>query len=324
MSARIHHISIINRFIRPTFDFYHNTLGLKLLMKTINQDDHTMYHVFFSDDRQRIGTEVTFFEVREGNNFFFGTNTIERTIFKVPTVASLRFWESYLEEQGVCQYGIENFNGRPMLRFEGPDATQLAMVPLREFEHATDYFPYQESAIPVEHAILGIDAIQLRVQYADATEKELLPLGWQKKADARFFANQYRVTILENQDSQFYQEVHVIQDRENPIAIDGIGSVHHVAFGVSNITELEMIDTRLNQRNFINSGIKDREFFQSLYYREPNQLLIEVATEEGQLDAKAYENQSSNFDDIPLYLPQYLSFVREQVEQTLANQQHEE
>lgn len=56
MYAQIHHISILNRLIKPTFDFYHNTLGLKLLMKTINQDDHTMYHLFFSDNEQRTGT----------------------------------------------------------------------------------------------------------------------------------------------------------------------------------------------------------------------------------------------------------------------------
>ncbi|NVE07085.1 VOC family protein [Enterococcus faecium] len=154
MPARIHHISIVNRFIRPTFDFYHNILGLKLLMKTINQDDHTMYHQFF------------------------GTNTIERTILKVPSEASLHFWEIYFETQGVCHYGIESFSGRPILRFEGLDATQLALVPLREFEDIDDYFPYVTDQIPTEHAILGIDAIQLRVQYSDATERELLSVGW--------------------------------------------------------------------------------------------------------------------------------------------------
>lgn len=315
MSARIHHISIVNRFIRPTFDFYHNILGLKLLMKTINQDDHTMYHLFFSDNHHRVGTELTFFEVQEGNNQFFGTNTIERTILKVPSEASLHFWEIYFEIQGVCHYGIESFSGRPILRFEGPDATQLALVPLREFEDIDDYFPYVTDQIPTEHAILGIDAIQLRVQYSDATERELLSVGWQHKEYVSFFSGHQRVTILENQDTQFYQEVQIIQDRENPVAIEGIGSVHHVAFGVENKSDLQRIDKQLQERNFINSGIKDREFFVSLYYRDPNQLLIEIATGEGNLDAKAYENQSPRFEEIPLFLPQYLNFIREQVEQ---------
>lgn len=71
MPARIHHISIVNRFIRPTFDFYHNILGLKLLMKTINQDDHTMYHLFFSDNHHRVGTELTFLKYKKEQPVFW-------------------------------------------------------------------------------------------------------------------------------------------------------------------------------------------------------------------------------------------------------------
>lgn len=322
MSARIHHISIINRYIEPTFNFYHNILGLKLLLKTINQDDHKMYHLFFSDDRQRVGTELTFFEIREGVEQTFGTNTIERTVLKVPTVESLDFWQVYLEEKGICQYGIELFNGRPILRFEAPDNTQLALTPLRSFENIEDYFPYVQETVPAEHAILGIDAIQLRVQYADASEKELLTLDWQVKAQTSFFTSDNQVTILENQDDRFYQEVHIIQDRINPIAEPGIGGVHHVAFGVHSIERLREVDQALEQRNFINSGIKNREFFQSLYYREPNQLLFEVATEEGHLSSEAYANQSHDFQKIPLYLPNYLNDQREKIEQLLSVQKH--
>lgn len=98
-----------------------------------------------------------------GQDQSFGTNTIERTILKVPTRASLDFWAERLEQAGICHYGMETFNQHPILRFEAPDNTQMALVPLREFENAEDYFPAEHSEIPVEHAILGIDAIQLRV-----------------------------------------------------------------------------------------------------------------------------------------------------------------
>ncbi|WP_265456540.1 VOC family protein [Enterococcus sp. HY326] len=323
MSARIHHISILNRYVKPTFEFYHNILGLKLLMKTINQDDHSMYHLFFSDNQQRIGTEITFFEMQEGEEQGFGTNTLERTILKVPTLESLHFWEKYLEEQGVCQYGIEEFAGQPILRFDAPDNTQMALVPLKEFENRQDYFPYEAPQIPLEHAILGISAIQMRVQYAEASARELLPLGWQKKTTTTFFTSPNDVLVLENLDNDFYQEVHIIQDLKNPPAQQGVGGIHHVAFGVENLADLEKVDAAINERNFKNSGIKDREFFKSLYYREPNQLLIEIATKEGSLDPEAYSNQSDTFEDIPLYLPQYLSDIREETEQILAKQQHE-
>lgn len=324
MTGRIHHISILNRYIKPTFDFYHNVLGLKLLMKTINQDDHSMYHLFFSDAAQRVGTEITFFEMRDGEDNKFGTNAIERTVMKVPTVESLDFWAEQLEKHGICHYGIEMFDERPMLRFEAPDNTQMALTPLRDFENPNDYFPYSSEGIPTEHAILGIDAIQLRVQYAEATERELLNFGWERKSVTPFFTTKNEVTILKNQDERFYQEVHIIQDVENPIAEQGIGGVHHVAFGVKGMEELEAVDQRLNLKNFNNSGIKNREFFESLYFREPNQLLFEVATEEkGFLDPEAYANQSNDFDSIPLYLPNYLKDIRETVESILEKQQHE-
>lgn len=323
MNARIHHISILNRFIKPTFDFYHNTLGLKLLMKTINQDDHTMYHLFFSDDHQRIGTELTFFEVREGEDHKFGTNNIERTVLKVPSEASLEFWQERLEAADICHYGIETFNGRPILRFEAPDNTQMSLTPLREFESASDYYPFQHGEIPVEHAILGIDAIQLRVQYPAATEKELTELlGWVRKGETGFFDTNKQVTVLENQEKAFYQEVHLIHDIHSPLADLGIGGVHHVAFGVKDVARLHELDELLNQRNFNNSGVKNREFFQSLYFREPNRMLFEIATEEGSLDPSAYADQGDSFDEIPLYLPHFLENDREEFEQILAEQQH--
>ena len=93
--------------------------------------------------------------------------------------------------------------------------------------------------------------------------------------------------------------MHISDDRTNPLAIEGIGGVHHVAFGVEDTQELTQVDSLLDEKNFTNSGIKDREFFKSLYFREPNHLLFEIATQKGLLDAEAYENQSSNFDEIP-------------------------
>lgn len=324
MNARIHHISILNRFIQPTFDFYHNILGLKLLMKTINQDDHTMYHLFFSDNQERIGTELTFFEVREGEDHKFGTNNIERVVMKVPSEESLTFWEARLEAAGICHYGIETFNGRPLLRFEAPDDTQMSLTPLREFEKAADFYPFADTDVPVEHAILGIDAIQLRGQYPAATEKELTNLlGWHQQKQTTFFDTNTEVTILDNQETTFYQEVHLIHDIHSPLAELGIGGIHHVAFGVKDEKRLRELDEQLNQRNFLNSGIKHREFFTSLYFREPNRMLIEIATEEGSLDPSAYENQSRIFEDIPLYLPHFLAGERESIEQILENQPHD-
>ena len=124
--------------------------------------------------------------MNDGQDQSFGTNTIERTILKVPTRASLDFGQNVLSKR-VSATMVETFNQHPILRFEAPDNTQMALVPLREFENAEDYFPAEHSEIPVEHAILGIDAIQLRVQYAVATKQPLVDyLHWHEKETVPF------------------------------------------------------------------------------------------------------------------------------------------
>ncbi len=324
MHAQIHHVSILNGKMEATYEFYHNILGMKLLMKTVNQDDHQMYHLFFSDDQQRKGTELTFFEILEGEQHQFGTNNIERVLLKVPSESSLVYWENRLEEAGILQYGIETFNNRPILRFDAPDNTQVGLVPLREFEKLADFYPYDTEVVPKEHRILGLDAIQLRVQYAGATVKELEHfLNWKTDKEVPFFETDAPVTILTNNYPEFYQEVHVIQDRKNPLADLGIGGIQHVAFGVLDEDELFSINKELNQRSFNNSGILPREFFTSLYFRDPNRLLFEIATNTGSLDEKAFADQNPNIDEIELYLPQFLEPDRVEIERTLAQVQKE-
>lgn len=321
MLPQIHHISLLNHDMTKTYPFYHDILGLKLLMKTINQDDHEMYHLFFSDEKGRKGTQLTFFEVLEGANQVFGTNNIERLLLKVPSVEALLFWEKRLEENGFLTYGSETFNHRPILRFDAPDNTQIGLVPLRDFENPADFSPCEAPHIPKEFAILGIDALQLRVQYAAATTKELrLLFDWQQKMSTTFFTTGQDVTILANDNPDFYQEVHVIQDRKAPLAELGIGGIQHVAFGVADEEELFLKSKVLDERSFHNSGILPREFFTSLYFREPNRLLFEIATNSGSLLPIAYENQSANFHEVPLYLPEFLEPDRTTIEEIL-NQQ---
>ncbi|WP_071131255.1 VOC family protein [Enterococcus timonensis] len=321
MHAQIHHVSILNSNHMTTYDFYHRVLGLKLLMKTINQDDHEMIHLFFSDEHNRPGTELTFFEVLIGEQHQFGTNNIERVLLKVPSTASLTYWEERLEKAGILSYGIENFNGRPILRFDAPDQTQIGLVPLGDFEKSELFYPYTGSDIPEEHRILALDAIQLRVQYQEATIKELTQLlNWQKIGQAKFFETEFDVEIMHNDYPDFYQEVHVIADRKNPLANLGIGGIQHVAFGVLDEDELFARSKVLDARSFNNSGILPREFFTSLYFREPNLLLFEIATNAGFLDPSAFAVQIDDITKIPLYLPKFLEPDRVEIEHVLSMQ----
>ncbi|MGY3749760.1 VOC family protein [Vagococcus acidifermentans] len=322
MIPTIHHVSIINRYIVPSFEFYHNILGLKLLMKTVNQDDTSMYHLFFSDEQGRPGTEFTVFEMTEGKQRTFGTNAIERTVFKVPSEHSLDFWEKRFDAFDVCHYGKERYNGRPILRFEGPDGTGLGLVAMKEQESLADFRPPAAEDIPEAHRILGIDSVHLRVHYSEATKRELETLlGWSVKGETPFFDTPFKVTVLTNNDDRLNQEVHIIHDNQSPVEEQGIGSIHHVAFGVPDRKALDDALSRVQVKNFRHSPIKNREFFQSLYYREPNQLLIEIATNDGYL-AEHEAGAADAFDTIPLYLPTFLEPQRRQLERQLAESAH--
>ncbi|MGP6145526.1 VOC family protein [Jeotgalibaca sp. A122] len=302
----IHHVSAINRDAEKTYEFYHGVLGLNLHLKTVNQDDTAMYHLFFSDTEGRPGTEFTLFEMKSGVDRKFGTNAIDCTAFAVPTTNSLVFWEARLNERGYFNCEIENYNDSHILHFEDPDGVQLALVPVETTEQT---YGQPTQAIPLEHAIVGLHSVHLRVRYAKATEAVLTEL-FNLEVTNRFENR----TVLSRPNALFNQEIHLIEDKNAPLEVMGSGGTHHVALSVKDEAELKVIDEKVRERNFLNSGIKDREFFKSTYFREANGILIEVATEEGQLSKRS---QAENFADQPLYLPSFLEPRRESIESNL-------
>lgn len=310
-SPVIHHVSVINDHVKESFSFYSNVLGLDLLMKTVNQDDVEMYHLFFSDTEGRPGTEFTIFPMKHGMRKQFGTNAIERTLFAVPSVESLHFWEKRLNGYDLFNCEIEEYNDSKILRFEDFAGVELGLVPINET--VEDHFPRVKDDIPLEHAIVGIHSVHLRARYPEATIallKEYYGLSVVKELE-----NHFPVTVLSKENSLFNQEIHVMEDKESQLAQEGVGSVHHIALSVKEETELAELEEKVNERNFVNSGIKNRELFQSFYFREPNGLLLETATEDSPLSKESYEGLV--FEEIPLYLPSFLEPKRDSIERHL-------
>lgn len=306
----IHHVSVINRDVNKTYEFYHGLLGLHLMLKTVNQDDIGMYHLFFDNKDGRFGTDFTIFEMRTGMERKYGTNSIERTVFAVPTMESLYFWENRLNEQGLFNCEIEEYNDSKILRFEDFDGVQLGFVPAR-YDKET-YRGKGTDTIPDEYAIIGFDSVHLRVRYSKASVtsfEQLFGLSVMKTPTDD-------VTVLSRNQSFLNQELHIIEDKKSPLEVMGIGGSHHLALAVQDVEELQEMDEKIQERNFKNSGIKDREFFQSVYYREPNNILIEVATIENRVPIADHEKYAS-FDEIPLQLPEFLEhrrgFITEQL-----------
>ncbi|WP_033542727.1 VOC family protein [Planococcus sp. CAU13] len=309
-SPLIHHVSVINRDRYITFDFYHKLLGLEFLLKTVNQDEIEMLHLFFGDKTGRPGTEFSVFEMQNAPAKQFGTNSLERTVFAVPSEVSLEFWLARFETHDVFNCEIEYYQGRKYLHFEDRDGIQLALTSLRKGD-ASEHAPHQSADIPQEHTILGIDSFQCRVRYADASARSFMVTHGLEKIET-YEHNHHQVTVLGQKDALFGQQVHLIEDRLRGIEKQGIGSVHHLALNAKNCDHLGAIEKLILENNFNYSGIKQRDFFESLYYREPNNLLIEVATEQTKFEKPAIK--TDDYDAIPLFLPDFLEDRRRYIE----------
>ncbi|TWT00587.1 VOC family protein [Planomicrobium sp. CPCC 101079] len=309
-SPIIHHVSVINRDRYVTFDFYHKLLGLEFLLKTVNQDEIEMIHLFFGDETGRPGTEFSVFEMPSAPQKKFGTNSLERTVFAVPSEASLPFWQARFEANDVFNCGIEHYQGRQYLHFEDRDGIQLALTPLRKGE-ASEHAPHESADIPLEHAILGIDSFQCRVRYAEASARAFMKMHGFQKIET-YEHNHHEVTVLGGEHSLFGQQLHLIEDRVRDIEVQGAGSVQHIALNAKDRTYLDKVEKMILDINFRYSGIKQRDFFESLYYREPNNLLIEVATEQANFVKPTGE--TADYDAIPLFLPNFLESRRSYIE----------
>lgn len=311
----IHHVSVMSSSAEKAYDFYHRILGMKLILNTVNQDDHTMIHLFFGDEEGRGGSEFTVFDM--GEHFKknqFGTNALERTYFLVESAQSLIYWQERLDQFGVCHYGIEEFNHSQQLRFEDEDGQKLGFV-YREGLDRSLLKPYVAQDIPAQHAILGLGQVDVRVRYPEATDRwledhfDFVKLEVSNRDDKEIW-------IYQHQPSVFGHQIHVIIDKTSPVQRLGVGGIHHLALGVQTRHDLEDLVDYLADHNKTNSGIVYREFFHSVYFRDPNYLLFEVATP---LDKsrETFPQQGLDYKDLALDLPEFLEDKRQEIQANL-------
>lgn len=309
----IHHISTLVGNIHQAYHFYHHILGLKLTLKTVNQDDSSMYHLFFGDEDGRFGTEFTIFDMPNFQMERKGTNRLERTIFLVKDKAALEFWAQRLTDFEVEHSGVEVMGDRHILNFQDEDGQDLALT-----YHDTigPMYPMETAEIPESVAILGIAGIQMRVR----EEKALLDMLTERfgfEEESRFDYQGQQVISLKF-DNDFQHRVQVIVDQVSKISVIGVGAIHHVAFGVLDTLDLDDMVHTLDLLNRPHSGIINRDFMHSLYFRAPNYLMFEVATMEGQHEAKKAE-QHDKLDDVELFLPSFFEEDRAEIEEVLRN-----
>ena len=277
----IHHLTAVSASIRENFRFYTTVLGMRLVKRSVNQDDVTAYHLFYADAVGTPGTDLTFFDwavPRERR----GTRSITRTFLRVHGEASLTYWAERLTEHGIAHGGIAQRGGRTTLEFEDREGQRLAFVD--DGGRGDAPVPWAASPVPAEHQVRGLGPILISVPKLAPTEQIVTKvLGMRPLREYAHPDNaKHLVHVFEmgagGAAAGAHAELHVAVQPDLPAASPGAGGVHHVAFRVPDDAYHAWAE-RLNSFGVPNSGEVDRYWFQSLYLREPNGVLFELATD---------------------------------------------
>jgi len=273
----IHHLTAVSAAIRDNLRFYTGTMGMRLVKRSVNQDDVSAYHLFYADGRATPGSDLTFFDwpvPREHR----GTHAITRTGLRVASEASLLWWQERLREEGVAAGEIHQVDGRARLDFEDPEGQRLALV---DDGGAGDAPPWEKSPVPREHQVRGLGPIVMSVP--DLKPTALVLEHVLAMREERHYAHpespRDSVHVFAMGPGGPAAELHVAVQPSLPVTSPGAGGVHHVAFRTPTREEHAAWVERLGEIGIPNSGLVDRFYFESLYFREPNGILFEIATD---------------------------------------------
>ena len=309
----LHHMTAVTTDAPENVAFYTEVLGLRLVKKTVNQDDVSAYHLFYGDEIGRPGTEVTFFDwpqLRIAPNHP-GAGEVSATALRVPGRAALDWWAERLEEFGVEHGGVEERAGRAVLDIADPEGQRLRLVD-DSGAVVEGGVPWERSTVPAEFGIRGLAGVRLTVRDLAPTEVVLADvLGFRRAGE--YEEDGARVVVFDVGPGGPGTEVHVAVRPDAPRAHLGRGGVHHAAFRVPNDEVHAAWRERLAQVGLGVTPRIDRFYFRSIYFREPGGVLFEIAT-----DGPGFTG-----DEDPehlgerLSLPPFLEGRREEIERGL-------
>ncbi len=270
----IHHLTAVTADAPRNVAFYTRGLGLRLVKKTVNQDDTSAYHLFYADALGSPGTDITFFDWPAPSEVR-GTSAIVQTAFRIAGEDSLRWWDEYLSELGVPHGDIEERDGRLTIDFDDFEGQRLCLV---DDGGVGDAHPWDKSPVPIEHQIRGLGPITISVPAIEATEAVLTEVMGLRRV--RSYGDAVRaVHVYEMGEGGPAAELHVAVEPDLLPARMGSGGVHHVAFRTPDEETYAAWIEHLRDKHVASSGPVDRFYFRSLYFREPNGILFEIATD---------------------------------------------
>jgi glyoxalase family protein len=267
----IHHVTAIAGNASRNVDFHTRVLGLRLVKKTVNFDDPGTYHLYFGDEQGRPGTILTFFSWEHAAPGRNGIGLAEETAFRVPR-ESIGYWTHRLIEHGAAPATLERRFDEPVLAFNDPDGLQLALVGTAG---AAAEPAWRGGGVAAEHAIRGFHGVTLMLDTAEPTGAIL--------TDVFGFAAKGREGSLVRYAAGLDGPGAHVTIREATGFLpgwQGRGSVHHIAFrAADDAQQAEMADKVRQTHHLTPTEQRDRNYFRSVYFREPGGILFEIATD---------------------------------------------
>jgi glyoxalase family protein len=301
----IHHVTAIAGDPARNLNFYTRDLGLRFVKKTVNFDDPSTYHFYFGDANGSPGTILTFFVWPGAKAGSRGGGEVHQTAFRVP-VSSLDYWTKRLAERGISCQAMETHFGEPVLPFSDPDGMRLALAGVAgaESERA-----WSNGEIPKEYAIRGFHGSMLVIDSVEKTGAILTNvLGFREVgregALTRFAASgEAKGCLIDLQEKKGVTKGH-----------QGRGTVHHIAFRAADDTQQAMMAEKLKAAHEMHpTEQRDRNYFRSIYFREPGGVLFEIATDiPGFVVDESVDMLGRN-----LKLPSFLEARRREIESVL-------
>lgn len=267
-----HHISMVTKNGSENNHFYKNVLGLRRVKMTVNQDDPSMYHLFYGDKTGSPGTELSFFEMPLVGKTYRGTNAITRIGLLVPSEESLHYWKERFEKLDVKHSEMTTYANRPALQFEDAEGLRLVLL-VSNGEKVEHWETWEKSEVPAEHQIQGMGSVEMTVRRLDKLASTLTDIFGYKEV-----SRSDEEAVFQSIKGEAFGEI-VVKYLDGPTEKPGRGSIHHLAIRVKNSEELAYWEEQVIQKGFHSSGIIDRFYFKSLYFRESNGILFEIATD---------------------------------------------
>lgn len=267
----IHHVTAIAGPAARNLDFHGRVLGLRLVKKTVNFDDPGTYHLYYGDAAGAPGSILTFFPWEHAAPGRLGVGETQETVFRVP-LASIGYWTQRFVERGVPHDRPVRRFGETVLAFRDPDGMRLALVGVAGIETEA---AWDGGEIPAEHAIRGLHSVSLLVADAAPTGAILSDVFGFREIGREDALVRYRA------DGAGFGKIVDLRVVGGFLpARQGAGSVHHIAFRAADDAAQEEMVRKLAERHGVRTTEqRDRNYFRSVYFREPGHVLFEIATD---------------------------------------------